>query len=42
MKQLLEQADSLFGRSKESKRTNEAWLKYRHTEIEKLALADDF
>ena len=41
-KQLLEQADSVFGSSQEHKKADEAQLKDLHAKIGELALENDF
>ena len=41
-RQLLEQADTVFGSSHEQKRTDEAHLKDLHTKIGELTLENDF
>ena len=41
-KQLLEQADTVFGSSHEQKRADEAQLKDLHTKIGELTLENDF
>lgn len=41
-KQLLDQADSVFGSRQESKATSEAQLKDLHAKIGELALENDF